>query len=552
MNWKQIWEKKGNLKIDDLKELGRYEDTTINPKDVAHEIVKILDIKKSDRVLHVDCGAGMIGQYLDCDHVGVGYSRSLVGKHIDLLKHSVLVAEANDLPFKDKYFDKVFAYSVFHYFPDKSYAKEVIRELNRVCKGKIFIGDLPERSRRKEHLLFKRSDFQGVLSEGFYDKDRFNVLIEANPIIKRNILLNPGPATTTDSVKYAQVLPDICPREKEFGEIMRQITKDLVKIAKGDQNYRSILFAGSGTSVMDACISSVVPPNKEIAVINNGAYGERMAKIAKAYQIPCVELFFEWDKILDLKKIAKALENDKDIACLAMVHHETTTGMVNPVKEVGDIVKENNCVFVVDTISSFAGVPIDMKDYKIDFMMSTSNKCIQGMAGLAFVICRKDELEKTKNYPKRSFYLNLYQQYDYFEKKRQMQFTAPVQTTYALRQAIKEYFEEGAENRYKRYTNNWKILRKGLQEMGFRFLLKEKEESHILTTILEPKNPSFSFEELHDLLYERGFTIYPGKIGKRDTFRLANMGAIDYRDIERFLIALRETLNEIRITHVRY
>ncbi|GAI05544.1 unnamed protein product, partial [marine sediment metagenome] len=351
----------------------------------------------------------------------------------------------------------------------------------------------------------------------------------------------------TDSVKYAQVVPDICPREKEFGEIMQQIRKDLVKIVKGDESYTSILFAGSGTAVMDACINSIVPPDKKIAIVNNGAYGERMVKIAGAYQIPYVELFFEWGKIPDLNKIRETLKKDKDIACLAMVHHETTTGMLNPIKEVGEIVKKYNCVFIVDTVSSFAGIPIDIKDYKIDFMMSTSNKCIQGMAGLAFVICNKKELEKTKDYPKRSFYLNLYQQYDYFEKKGEMQFTPPVQVAYALRQAIKEYLKEGGENRYKRYTQNWKTLRKGLKEMGFKFLLKEEEESHILTAILDPEDPNYDFDKMHDSLYEKGFTIYPGKIGKKGTFRLANMGAIDYKDIQRFLATLKDTLRRMEV-----
>lgn len=545
--WKQIWERKGELETNDLKELDGYEATTINPEEVANKIIKILKIKKSDKVLEIGCGAGMIAQYFDCDYVGIDYSKSLVKKHIELLKHSVLMAKGNDIPFKDKYFDKAFAYSVFHYFPDKEYVEKVIKELKRVCKGKIFIGDLTERSHRREHLVFRRSEFQGMFSKGFYNKDRFNVLIDTEPIIKRNILLTPGPATTTDFVKYAQVVPDICPREREFGEIMRQIREDLVKIVKGDGNYTSILFAGSGTAMMDACINSVVPPDKKIAVINNGAYGIRMVKITKSYRISCVELSFEWGEMPNLGKVRETLEKDKNIACLAMVHHETTTGMLNPIKEIGNIAKENNCIFIVDTVSSFAGIPINIKDYKIDFMFSTSNKCIQGTAGLAFVICRKDELEKTKNYPPRSFYLNLYQQYDYFEKKGQMQFTPPVQVIHALRQATEEYFEEGGENRYNRYTKSWQTLRKGLKEIGFKFLLKEEKESHILTTILEPENPNYDFSKLHDLLYEEGFTIYPGKIGKKGTFRLANMGAIDYRDIKDFIVILKRILHKMGV-----
>jgi 2-aminoethylphosphonate aminotransferase len=328
---------------------------------------------------------------------------------------------------------------------------------------------------------------------------------------------------------------------------MARIRKDLVKIVKGDEDYTSILFTGSGTAVMDAVISSVVPPGKKIAIVNNGAYGERMVKIARAYRIPFVEIAFKWGTMPDLEKMEKTLKKDRAIDCLAMVHHETTTGMLNPLKEAGVVAARNDVVFIVDTISSFAGIPIDIKNRGIDFIFSTSNKCIQGMAGISFVICRRKALDSIQDYPPRSFYLNLYQQYDYFEKCGQMRFTPPVQVVYALRQAIKEYFEEGVDNRYERYTKSWQALRKGLREMGFTFLLKENEESHILTTVIEPDNPNYDFETMHDLLYKRGFTIYPGKIGKKGTFRLANMGAIDRKDINNFLHALKEVLFEMKV-----
>lgn len=364
--------------------------------------------------------------------------------------------------------------------------------------------------------------------------------------VKRNILLNPGPATTTDTVKYAQVVPDICPRENEFADVLKGIRVDLVKIVHGGNDYTSVLFTGSGTAVMDSAINSVVPPDKKIAIIVNGAYGERMVKIAKAYRIPYVEVNFQYGEKIEVAKVEKILKTDKEIACVAMVHHETTTGILNPIKEIGKISEENSCAFIVDAISSYAGIPININEYNIDFLMATSNKCIQGMAGIAFIICRKDELEKIKNYPKRSFYLDLYDQYKYLEETGQTQFTPPVQTMYALRQAIKEYFEEGEENRYMRYSENWKVLRKGLLDMGFKLLLNEDDESHILLTVFEPNNQNYSFENMHNFLYERGFTIYPGKIGNKKTFRLANMGDIDVRDIKKFLVVLNEYIMNIR------
>lgn len=365
---------------------------------------------------------------------------------------------------------------------------------------------------------------------------------------ERKILLNPGPATTTDTVKRALVVPDICPREKEFQTLMQGICRDLARVVNAGADYTCVLFAGSGTAVMDAAVNSVVPPGKKIAILNNGAYGARLVDIARAYGIGAVALAAPWDAPCDLAKIAAAVAGDDQIACLAAVHHETTTGLRNPIAELGRIAADNGCRFIVDAISSYAGIPIDMPALGIDFLLSTSNKCIQGMAGLAFVICRTEALEAIGPYPQRSFYLNLYQQYEGFRRTGQMPFTPPVQVMYALRQAVDEYFEEGAQGRYARYTRNWQTLRAGLKRLGFQFLLKPEDESHILTTVLEPADPRFSFNLLHDLLYARGFTIYPGKIGQRNTFRLANMGAIDTTDIDAFLAACTEVLSKMGVT----
>ncbi len=367
-------------------------------------------------------------------------------------------------------------------------------------------------------------------------------------MIKRNILLNPGPATTTDTVKTALVVPDICPRETEFGNLMQEIRKDLVKIAGGDDSYTSILFAGSGTAAMDSAISSVVPPNKKILILINGAYGIRFAEIARTYNIDVVELKFEFGKKIELDQIEPILMKDREIACIAAIHHETTVGVLNPIKEIGAIAKKHEKIFIVDTISSFAGVPIDIKECQIDFMMSTSNKCIQGIAGVAFIICKKKSLKMLQSFKARSYYLDLYDQFEYLEKNNQTRFTPPVQVIYALKQAIKEFFEEGAENRINRYRENYRVLKEGLENLGFKFFMgPDVEESNILTTIYYLDHPNFDFNVLHDKLFEKGFTIYPGKITDLDTFRIAVMGAIDSTDIKNFLKALERTLIEMKI-----
>lgn len=364
---------------------------------------------------------------------------------------------------------------------------------------------------------------------------------------KRTILLNPGPVTTTDTVKMAQVVPDICPREKEFGNLLVSISDDITGIANGAQDYITILFGGSGTAGLDAAINSVVPPKKKILVVNNGAYGERMTEIARAYSIDISELKFKSTEAPDLNKIEEVLKKDDKIKCVAVVHHETTTGLLNPVEEIGRLVKKYGKVFIVDAISSFGGIPFNIKELGADFMISVPNKCIQGMAGICFVVCKKNELEKIKDYPRKSFYLNLYDQYAFFRDKGEMRFTPPVQTAYALRMAIDEFLEEGAANRYKRYKENWKALKKGVEDLGFKALLKPDQESHLLITLLYPIHSNFDFYKLHDSLYEKGFTIYPGKIGTMDTFRLANMGALNHNDINNFLAALKIVLGEMGV-----
>lgn len=363
--------------------------------------------------------------------------------------------------------------------------------------------------------------------------------------VKRNILLNPGPATTTDTVKYAQVVPDICPREKEFGELVESILVDLVKVIHGEETYKCVLFGGSGTASVDAVINSAVPPNGGILVIANGAYGTRMIEIAAGYGIHCVRYEIPYGDYPDLNAVEELIKNNlPKLTHIGIIHHETTTGMLNPIEKTLALARKYNLEIIVDAMSSFAGIPIDVRKHDYDYVISSSNKNIQGMAGVSFVLCKQSALEKMKSYPKRSYYLNLYQQFYFFDKKKQMQFTPPVQVLYALRQAITEYFTEGEEARYKRYTDNWNCLIRGLDEIGFRLLLPAEQQSKMLTAIIEPKDAHYHFDDMHDYLYERDFTIYPGKGAKQDTFRIANIGQIYKSDMEQFIVVLKQYILE--------
>ena len=367
--------------------------------------------------------------------------------------------------------------------------------------------------------------------------------------VKRNILLNPGPATTSDAVKYAQVVPDICPREQEFVDIMDEIRKDLVKVVHGDPTkYTAVIFTGSGTIIQDVCINSLVPENKKICIVNNGAYSARMAEIADSYHISCVNLEFPTTGLPDLDVVRETLEKDRDIAVVATVHHETGTGVLNPIKEIGKIAHDNNCVFVVDTISTYALLPINIEEENIDFLMSSAQKGLCGMTGVSWVVGNIEEIEKTKDYPKRSYYCNLYMQYDFFERVGEMHFTPPVQTIYALRQAIQEYWEEGEQARWERITKCWEAIHKGIEEIGLESVIDKGIQGHLVVTIKAPEDGKFDFLKLHDYCYERGFTIYPGKMFGLKTFRLCNLGQITYKDIEDFFVVAKEAFREMGYT----
>ena len=361
--------------------------------------------------------------------------------------------------------------------------------------------------------------------------------------IKRNVLLNPGPSTTTDTVKYAQVVPDICPREKEFAGLMKGLREDLVKIVHGDPDqYTSVLFCGSGTMNIDVCINSLLPEGEKVLVVDNGAYSTRAAEICRYYGLPHIDLQFPVDQRPDLEKVEETLKNNPDIALVHTTHNETGTGILNPIREIGALAHRYGAVFTVDTTSSYAMRPIDVEKDNIDFCMASAQKGLMAFTGLSFVIGKRELIEKSRDYPKRSYYCNLYLQYDYFERTGEMHFTPPVQTIYAAIQALKEYWAEGEEAKWARHTRVFDAINEGLDELGFRQVIRPEWRTGLVSSAIYPDDPNWSFEKVHDYCYERGFTIYPGKISTTNTFRLCALGAIDAADIKAFFTVFREAL----------
>ena len=344
-------------------------------------------------------------------------------------------------------------------------------------------------------------------------------------------------------MKMAQVVPDICPREKEFAGLMKGLRSDLLKVVHAPEDqYTSVLFCGSGTINIDICINSLVPEGKKVLVVNNGAYNTRAVEVCQMYHIPHIDLQFSVYEQPDLEQVEKTLKASPDVAAVYCCHHETGTGILNPIREIGALAHKYGAIFISDTTSSLGMIPLDVVKDNVDFCMASAQKGLMAMSGLSFIIGKTDIIKASKNYPTRSYYCNLYMQYEYFEKTGEMHFTPPVQTIYATIQALKEYFEEGEEAKFARHHAVYEAIHTGLEKLGLETVIDRKIESGLVVSVKYPDHPNWSFEKVHDYCYQRGFTIYPGKISTTNTFRLCALGKIFPQDIEDFFVVLRDAL----------
>ena len=356
--------------------------------------------------------------------------------------------------------------------------------------------------------------------------------------MKRKILLNPGPATTSERIKSSLVVEDICPRESDFGQIMIEITDGLLEIGYTNrENYSVALFAASGTGAMEATLTSSVPEDGKVLIITNGAYGLRAKQICENYNIP-FDSFGSFGEYPNLRELEKLL-NNTFFSHLFMVHHETSTGMMNPLDEVVNLCQELNVKTIIDAMSTFGAYPININSSGIDYLISSSNKCIHGIAGLSYVIFKNSNKEELKA-NSRTFYFDVYRQWKNLVDKSQLRFTPPVQVCYAFLAAIKETLKESVTTRWTRYQNNWQMLYDGMKSLGFTFHLQHKHQSKILLAINIPDNNSFSFNDLHDFLYEYDITIYPGVIPESNTFRMAIIGDLYIEDIQYVLEKMKD------------
>lgn len=355
------------------------------------------------------------------------------------------------------------------------------------------------------------------------------------------LLLTPGPLTTSETVKEA-MMSDWCTWDEDYNiGIVEKIRKELVGLASSrPEEYTAVLMQGSGTFCVEATLGSTIRPTDNLLIAANGAYGNRMGVIASYYGIQHHVLKFEETQPVDPKAIEAYLDEHPEVTHVSVVHCETTTGVLNPLAEVAAVVKGKGKTLIVDAMSSFGGVPIDMAALGIDFLISSANKCIQGVPGFGFIIARRSLLEQCKGIA-RSLSLDLFDQWDAMEKGHgKWRFTSPTHVVRAFMQALNELKAEGGiAARHARYCENHRTLVEGMRSLGFRTLLPDDEQSPVITSFYYPE-ADFDFKAFYLKLKERGFVIYPGKISQADTFRIGNIGDVHPQDFVRLVEAIKE------------
>ena len=362
------------------------------------------------------------------------------------------------------------------------------------------------------------------------------------------LLFTPGPLTTSMNVKRA-MLHDVGSRDHAFQDTIQDVRDRLLAIAGLTKSggYEAVLLPGSGTYGLESVVSSVVPKNGKLLVIINGAYGKRIASIASIHDISLTCLEYSEDQPPDPEDVQTLLRWDEEISHVFVVHCETTTGIMNPIDRIGAVVKRMDRTYCVDSMSAFGATPFDFEGCGIDFLVSSSNKCIEGVPGFSFVICKRKKLLISQGLS-RTLSLNLYEQWDALETTGQFRFTPPTHAILAFHQALIELEREGGvSGRYQRYLRNSEVLDAGMAELGFQALLDPEHRCHIIMTYYCPSHTGFRFQEFYNRLHDKGFVIYPGKVSKCDCFRVGSIGRLDERDMVQLLRAMKDVLDEMNI-----
>ena len=346
------------------------------------------------------------------------------------------------------------------------------------------------------------------------------------------LLLTPGPLTTTRTVRQAMA-NDLSTWDVDYNQIVEEVRAGLVALATDEEGYTATLMQGSGTFSVESTIGSTVPRDGKLLVINNGAYGARIVKTARMLDIDLIDLEVGEQTVPDPQQVDEVLAKDGAITDVAMVHCETTTGMLNPAAEVGEVVAGHGKRYIVDAMSSFGGMPMTMQSLHADFIISSANKCIQGVPGFGFTVAARSMMESLEGRA-RSHSLDLHDQWQMMEAAGgKWRFTSPTHVLLAFHQAMKELQEEGGvDERYQRYAENQRRLVAGMRQLGFETLLPDAVHSPVITSFYYPADDAFHFQQFYEQLKQRRFVIYPGKVSDAECFRIGTIGNVFPEDID--------------------
>src|SRR5688500_9242289 len=361
-------------------------------------------------------------------------------------------------------------------------------------------------------------------------------------------LLTPGPLTTSMSVKQA-MLHDWGSRDAKFLAINSRMRSRLVAMIGGEGAFTCVPMQGSGTFAVEAMIGAFVPPAGKLLVLINGAYGRRIAKICEYYKRAATVLEWPEDQPVDPARVAKALADDNAVTHVAVVHCETTSGVLNPIAEVARVVAAAGRRLLIDAMSAFGAIALSSKEVPFDAVAASSNKCIEGVPGLGFVLARTDALKQCQGSAP-SLSLDLFEQWQALGKTGQYRFTPPIHCIVAFDQALTEHEEEGGvAGRGGRYRNNCKVLVDGMRTLGFETLLPDQLQAPIIVTFHMPADPRFVFQTFYDKLKDRGYVIYPGKLTVADSFRIGCIGRLDESHMKGAVAAVRAAMSEMGVAN---
>ena len=360
------------------------------------------------------------------------------------------------------------------------------------------------------------------------------------------ILLTPGPLTTALATKEA-MLHDWGSRDSDFVAMSQEVCARVLEIVGDDGKFVCVPLQGSGTFGVEAMIGTLVPANGKLLILVNGAYGRRIIRICdvlgRSYEIYEVSE----DETHDADRLSAILQGDMAISHVAVVHCETTSGILNPVTRLAEVVVRHNRRLLVDSVSGFGALPIDCASVRFEALAFSSNKCFEGVPGLAFVICRRDALEASAGNA-HSLCLDLFDQWQSMGDNGQWRFTPPTHIIAAFHKALHDHAEEGGvQQRFNRYSANCRLLVDGMRKLGFETLLPDDLQAPIIVTFHLPTDLRFEFSTFYEGLRAKGYIIYPGKLSKADSFRMGCIGHLDASHMEGALTAVSTTLGEMKV-----